>query len=48
MRGETSGKEMPQSAHASLSENVVVAGFVVAGFVVARSFRPPRTEGGLL
>src|SRR6266481_9194133 len=48
MRGETSGKEMPPSAHASLSENVVVAGFVVAGFVLARSLRPPRTEGGLL
>jgi hypothetical protein len=48
MRGETSGKEMPQSAHASFSENVVVAGFVVVRFVLARSLRPPRTEGGLL
>src|SRR5207245_2868825 len=38
MRGETSGKEIPQSAHASFSENVVVAGAV----------RPPWTEGGLL
>src|SRR6266850_1913247 len=49
IRGDTSGKEMPHSAHASFSENVfVVAGFVVPGFVVAGRLRPARAEGGLL
>src|SRR6267142_5266465 len=43
MRGDTSGKEIPHSAHASFSENV----FVVPGFVVAGRLRPARAEGGL-
>src|SRR5262245_63398510 len=54
MRGDTSGKEMPHSAHASFSENVmaapgvVVAGLFVAGLVVAGFLRPALNEGGLL
>src|SRR5215831_15631544 len=37
MRGDTSGNEMPHSAHASFSEKVM-----------DWSFRPVRAEGGLL